>query len=97
MVVWFQRPVKIGTQVLFGKYVIEHDNARMARGEPCTYIYDTTTKQRVVVTFHCIHLEQQAPDEATVVVRYHGDPAIQELVSFQFAGETAAHGVPNIR
>ena len=39
MVVWFQRPVKIGNQILFGKYVIEHDNARLARGEPCTYIY----------------------------------------------------------
>jgi len=38
MTVWFQRPVKVGTQVLFGKYIIEHDNARMARGEPCTYL-----------------------------------------------------------
>src|SRR5262245_1143159 len=39
MEVLFMKPVLIGTRVLLGKYVIAHDNDRMARGEPCTYIY----------------------------------------------------------
>lgn len=93
----FKRPVLVEGRMLLGRYIIEHDDARMARGEPCTYIYDTTTRQRIVVTFYCTHLERPASDEAKVVVRYRGDPTIQELVSFQFAGETAAHGVPNLR
>src|SRR6187397_3011617 len=37
--VWFQRPVRVGRNILQGRYVIEHDNDRMARGEPCTHIY----------------------------------------------------------
>ena len=95
--VTFNRPVVVEGRVLLGRYVIEHDDARMARGEPCTYIYDTTTNRRVVVTFHCTHLERPAPEVATVVLRTTSDPGIQELLSFQFPGETAAHGVPNIR
>ena len=37
--VWFKRPVTVGRHILQGRYVIEHDNDRMARGEPCTRIY----------------------------------------------------------
>ena len=36
--VWFQRPVLVGRAILQGRYVIEHDNDRMARGEPCTHL-----------------------------------------------------------
>src|SRR5215207_1083344 len=38
-VVWFHRATWIGDRVLLGKYIIEHDTDRMARGEPCTHIY----------------------------------------------------------
>src|SRR6476619_3430477 len=58
LVVWFMKPVKIGDRVLMGKYVIEHDNARMARGEPCTYIYAANDRRLPVVAFHCKHLDR---------------------------------------
>jgi hypothetical protein len=92
--VWFQRPVRIGNTILQGRYVIEHDNDRMARGEPCSYIYAFNDRTKPVVTFHCTHLERGAVSTNTVVLYSTGDGGIQKMSEFQFIGETAAHGVP---
>ena len=95
IIVWFHKPVKVGDRILQGKYVIEHDNNRMARGEPCTYIYAASDLQLPVVTFHCTHLERARSDAPTVVLRSLGEPnGMKELVAFQFAGEIGGHGVP---
>lgn len=95
--VWFHRPVRVGNSVLQGRYVIEHDNDRMARGEPCTFIYAYNDQTKPVVTFHCTHLERGRADANTVVVYSLGDGTWQALSEFQFAGETASHGVPSVR
>ena len=76
--------------------MIEHDNDRMARGEPCTHIYAYNDQTNPVVAFHCTHLERDRAGQNTVVLhrrRRH----MQLLQEFQFAGETAAHGVPSER
>ena len=86
MVVWFNRPVKVGDRILFGKYVIEHDNARMARGEPCTYIYAAEDRRLPVVAFHCEHLDRPRGERASVIVRPLGEPnGMQAFREFQFA------------
>lgn len=95
-VVLFQRPVWVGNTVLMGKYVIEHDTERQARGEPCTHIYAVTDQKTPVAVFHCTHLEGERAETALVVVRSI-DGEQQRLVQFQFAGETAAHGYPTGR
>lgn len=92
-VVFFQRPVLVGRTVLFGKYIIEHDTDRQARGEPCTYIYAAAKPAVPVVTFHCEHLDAVTAERDTVVLRTSPD-GISKLLQFQFAGETAAHGYP---
>lgn len=98
MVVWFQRPVKVGDRVLFGKYVIEHDNGRMARGEPCTYIYAANDRRLPVVAFHCRHLDRPRGQQASVIVRPLGEAnGMQEFREFQFAGEFGSHGLPAAR
>jgi hypothetical protein len=98
MVVWFQKPVKIGNRVLQGKYVIEHDNNRMARGGPCTHIYAASDLQRPVLAFHCTHLERGRSTAPTMVLRSLGEAnGMKELVAFQFAGEIGAHGIPVTR
>lgn len=97
MAVTFRNPVRVGTVVLMGNYVIEHDDARMARGEPCTYIYDAADRRQPVVTFHCTHLERPATGEATVVLRPGRQYPLQELKEFQFAGDEAGHGAPAVR
>ena len=95
--VWFQRPVMVGRHILQGRYVIEHDNDRMARGEPCTYIYAYDDRTKPVVAFHCTHLERDRQGKNTVVLATISDGSMQLLQEFQFAGETASHGVPTER
>ena len=90
--VWFMRPVRVDGAILQGHYVIEHDNARMARGEPCTRIYAFNDRTKPVVTFDCQHLERDRASQTTATLA-HRD-AMEVLTEFQFAGETAAHGVP---
>jgi len=94
--VWFQRPVVIDRKILQGHYVIEHDNDRMARGEPCTYIYAYDDRTKPVVTFHCTHLERAEAPQGTVVLYTTAD-GWQKMSEFQFKGETASHGVPTGR
>jgi hypothetical protein len=95
--VWFHRPVLVGKSILQGRYVIEHDNDRMARGEPCTHIYAYDDPKTPVVTFHCTHLERDRADQNRVVVYTTSDGNLQKLTEFQFAGETASHGYPTVR
>lgn len=95
--VWLHRPVWVGENILQGRYVIEHDNDRMARGEPCTYIYAFNDRIRPVVAFRCVHLEREHTKTNTVVLRSIGDGQHQKLQAFQFAGEIGAHGVPTVR
>ena len=90
--VWFQRPVMVGRSILQGHYVIEHDNDRLARGEPCTHIYAFNDRTRPVVAFHCTHLERDRPSQNIAVIETKGD--WQVFTEFQFAGEAASHGVP---
>lgn len=95
--VWFHRPVLVGRSILQGRYVIAHDNDRMARGEPCTHIYAYNDRSKPVVTFHCTHLERDRADQNIVVLTTTGDLSMQKLTEFQFAGETASHGYPTVR
>lgn len=93
--VWFQRATMVGKSILQGRYVIEHDNDRMARGEPCTHIYAYNDRAKPVATFHCTHLERDRANQNVVVLQSSAD--MVKMQEFQFAGESAAHGVPNVR
>lgn len=94
--VWFTRPTWIGKTIVQGRYVIEHDTDRMARGEPCTHVYAFDDRETPVATFECEHLERDRAD--TNVVRLINDSSgFKRLTEFQFAGETAAHGYPSAR
>jgi hypothetical protein len=95
--VWFHRPVMVGKAILLGRYVIEHDTDRQARGEPCTHIYAYDDRTKPVAAFHCTHLERERAPQNTVVLVSEGDLTFQRLTEFQFAGETAAHGYPTVR
>ena len=95
-VVWFNQPVRIGNNILQGRYVIEHDNDRMAAGGPCTYIYRFEDQKVPVVAFHCLHLDRPSSDKGTVVLHKGGDGFLH-LDEFQFPGDPAAHGMPTVR
>lgn len=95
--VWFQRPVLVGRAILQGRYVIEHDNERMARGEPCTHLYAYGDRATPVATFECTHLERGRASRHTVSLATTSDGSMQRLTEFQFAGESFAHGYPSVR
>ena len=95
MTVWFHRPVKIGDRILLGPYVIEHDTVRMARNQPCTYIYAASDQRLPVVAFRCTHLKRPRGEQPTVVVRPLSEAnGMMAFVEFQFAGDEGGHGVP---
>ena len=95
--VWFTRPTLIGRAIVQGRYVIEHDNDRMARGEPCTHVYAYGDQKNPVATFHCTHLERDRAGNNVVMLIDDGPSGMKRLTEFQFAGETASHGYPNVR
>lgn len=96
--VWFKKPTKVGDRILMGRYIIEHDNDRMARGLPCTHIYEASDPRLPVVAFHCTHLERAPNPRASVTVVSLGEPnGMSKLREFQFAGELGAHGAPGLR
>jgi hypothetical protein len=94
--VWFKNPTWIGKVIVQGRYVIEHDNDRMARGEPCTHIYAYDDHEKPVATFHCTHLERERTNANTVGLITTPD-GFKRLTEFQFAGESAGHGYPTVR
>ncbi|HEU4712909.1 MAG TPA: hypothetical protein VFS76_15145 [Pyrinomonadaceae bacterium] len=91
----FDNPVTVQGVVLKGKYLFVHDDAAMARGEACTYIYkgQAEVRDKLVVSFHCIHLERAKSKHFMWRTR-EIVPGVVELEEFQFSGETTAHGVP---
>ena len=76
--------------------MIEHDEERMARGEPCTHVYAFDNRDTPMATFHCTHLERERASHNTIVV-IPTPNGWNKLTEFQFAGESASHGYPTVR
>jgi hypothetical protein len=91
----FDNPVTLQGVVLKGTYLFVHDDAAMKRGEACSRIYkgEAEAPDKLVASFHCIHVERSKATKFTVRA-LETSPGMVELREFQFAGETAGHGVP---
>ena len=79
-----------------GPVVFVHDDARMARGEPCTSVHRYEPGKgpgEEIVAFHCKPRWTSAPKRFTAATtsRPDGPPVLTE---YQFAGDEEAHGVP---
>jgi len=91
----FNQPVKVMDVTLKGEYLFVHDDAAMARGEACTYIYKglNANAPKLATSFHCVPaLRDKA--EYFIVRTELTSPGTYELKEFQFAGSTEAHMVP---
>lgn len=96
-VVEFAQTVKLQGVLLRGEYVIVHDEERMARGEPCTWIYrsDKGKEGELIASFHCVHVERAKAKNFVVRFQTRNTPYdTPEILEFQFAGSTASHRVP---
>jgi hypothetical protein len=96
-VVEFTQTVKLQGVLLRGEYLVVHDDERMENGEPCTYIYQGNRQDeaKLVIAFHCIHVERDRADAFKVTFSHHpttyGVPEVKEI---QFAGSRDGHQVP---
>lgn len=79
-----------------GPVVFVHDDARMARGEPCTSVHQFDDKKGVgeeIVAFHCKPRWTKAPAQFTQAITTRAD-APPVMTEYQFAGDAEAHGIP---
>lgn len=79
-----------------GPVMFEHDDARMARGEPCTRVLrfePGTGPTEEIVAFHCKPRWGKAPTRFTAATDRKPD-GVRILTEYQFAGDEEAHGVP---
>jgi hypothetical protein len=95
----FMEPVLVVDQILMGPYLIAHDDARMARGEPCTSFYrfdPAKGSQEEVVSFHCTPANRRVVDKLTLTraTAPIAGVGIRRLTEYQFAGDCEAHGIP---
>ena len=91
----FAQPVQLMGVTLQGVYLFVHDDAAMARGEACTFVYKglNETPKNLVATFHCTPAGRKKVAHFTVRTSPNSLGEL-ELREFQFAGSTEAHLVP---
>ncbi len=91
----FHEPVKVMDVTLKGEYLFVHDDAAMARGEACTYIYKglSANADKLATSFQCIPALRDKSDYF-IVRTVLTTPGSYELKEYQFAGSTEAHMVP---
>jgi hypothetical protein len=91
----FEYKVTLMDVALKGEYLFVHDDAAMARGEACTYVYKglNETPKNLVVSFHCTPAARAKAENFTVRTLMVS-PGEYELMEFQFAGSKEAHLVP---
>ena len=73
--------LKLEDKILQGTYIFEHDDERMARGEPCMYIY-TSNKGKPgdkVASFHCTPVERPVAKNVVISVAMTPDPDVWRL------------------
>lgn len=90
----FNDPVTLQGVTLKGQYLFVHDDAAMARGEACTFVYkgDAEIASKLVVFFHCTPVQRQKVD--SFIVRTELISGVTQLREYQFSGDSEAHMVP---
>lgn len=95
----FTEPVKLLGVILKGSYLFMHDEGKMSRGEPCTWVYgrgETGRFDKLIVSFHCIPVERDEPaKQFSVIISGVISPfTLPDVIEYRFAGSTEGHQVP---
>ena len=97
-VTYLHEPTLIGSTIVEGPVMFEHDMDKMARGEPCTTIrlFDPEKGPAdVLVSFHCIPKARKVVSKFTMTTRPNTELGFGcILTEYQFAGDAEGHGVP---
>lgn len=97
-VVYLHQPTRIGSTIVQGPVLFTHDDAKMARGEPCTTVRLFEPGQgptEAIASFHCIPTRRPVAGVFTMRTQ----PNVEDgfgcvLTEYQFAGDAEGHGVP---
>ena len=96
--IFLTEPTLIGSTIVQGPVLFVHDDAMMARGEPCTSVQLFNPGEgpsEEIAAFHCIPKARSAVHTFTIRTRPNTDYGFGcVLTEYQFAGDTEAHGVP---
>lgn len=95
-IVNFVNPVRVHKAFISGPVLIVHDDQKMQRGEPCTTFYRFDLEggpKEALVSFHCKPRRTAAADTTTLSTVMI-EPGAKELVEYQIAGDSEAHGIP---
>jgi hypothetical protein len=96
--VYLSEPTLVGSTIVQGPVLFVHDDARMARGEPCTTVQLFNPGEgpaETIASFHCIPRQASAPKVFRIETRPNTEWGFGcVLVEYQFAGDREAHGVP---
>ncbi|HEX6164944.1 MAG TPA: hypothetical protein VFZ31_16370 [Vicinamibacterales bacterium] len=79
-----------------GPVVFVHDDAKMARGLPCTSVHRFEPGKGAgeeLVAFHCTPRWGKAPERFTQAVTTAPD-GLRVMTEYQFAGDQEAHAIP---
>jgi hypothetical protein len=96
----FAQVTRVCGHYLSGTYVVVHDDTKMARGEPCTTFYrlNSDTDAEAVVSFHCLPRQRDVVSSTTITTTPTPGTTTAtrtvDLVEYQIAGDSEAHGVP---
>lgn len=97
-VAYLTEPTLIGDTFVVGPVLITHDEARMARGRPCTTIqlFDPATGRATeeLTSFHCIPRFGPRVGKLTITTQPTTLGYGCVLTAYQFAGDREIHGVP---
>jgi hypothetical protein len=97
-IVNFAHPTRVATEILMGRYLVVHDDAKMARGEPCTSFYPLETPgdaHEEAVSFTCLPHTRPMVDRFTIATDWDTALKVYILTEYQFAGDTEGHRVPS--
>jgi hypothetical protein len=95
-VIRFDQPVQLLGVTLKGEYLFVHNDAAMATGDECTFVYEGQAENvnNLVIAFHCTPAER-AKAAYFIVRSVPTWTGYNEIREFQFAGSTEAHLVPS--
>ncbi len=68
-VVYLAEPTLIGSTIVQGPVLITHDNAKMARGQPCTTVHlfePAKGPAEEITSFHCIRTPRKIVEKFTI-------------------------------
>ena len=97
-VVEFTETVRLQGVLLRGQYLFLHDDAKMAAGEPCLYVYTMKSgkRDRLVISLHCEPVERKQAKRFTITLTPRNSAyTVREVSEIQFAGFAKAHRIPS--